>query len=136
MSEQATIEVPVVKSLGEVGDPCENIVGALHFLLSALIGRREALLHAEWLRPAEDVVWFLRSREDGSEGSDERIATFPSAVSHSCISRLALSMGMSHIIGGHGRAALVQDGQRHECSIYLSNCKESGSWIRVYAKCV
>ena len=136
MTQEATIEFPLVKSLTEVGDPCENIVATLHFLLSALVSRSEALLHAEWLRPAEDVTWFVRSRNKVEEGPDERLAVLPAAVSHSCISRLALATNLSHIAGGHSRATLVQEGQRHACSIYLSNCKESGSWIRVYAKSV
>ena len=136
MTQQAPIEIPLVKSLAEVGDPCENIVATLHFLLGALMSRGEALLHAEWLRPAEEVTWFLRSRDGGKEGADESLAVLPSAVSHSCISRLALITNLSYITGGRSQATLIQHGHRHACSIYLSNCKESGSWIRVYGSSV
>jgi len=41
MTQQAPIEIPLVKSLAEVGDPCENIVATLHFLLGALMSRSE-----------------------------------------------------------------------------------------------
>lgn len=134
MTQQTPIEVPLVKSLAEVGDPCENVRATLAFLLSALLSRGEALLHAEWLRPAETVSWYLRSRDGGKEGADESLAVLPAMVSHSCISRLALYTNLCYVAGGHSQATFVHNGHQHACLIYLSNRKESGSWIRVYAR--
>ena len=132
----ATIEVPRVETLDGVGDPCEQILTVFHFLLTSLLSREQALLHAEYRRPAADTTWYLRPRTKDAEGDDETLAVLPSAFLQLCAARLALAMDLSHIEGGHGRVQMTQDGRRHDCSVYLSNCRDSGCWIRVYGQAV
>ena len=47
-----TIEIPKVEPLDGVGDPCEHILTVFHFLLTSLLSREQALLQAEYRRPA------------------------------------------------------------------------------------
>ena len=129
-----TIEIPKVESLAAIGDPLEHIAETFHFLLTALVSREQALLHVEYRRPAADTVWYLRPRTDDGDGVDETVAVLPSAIVQSCAARLALAVDLDYKAGGQARAILMQAGRRHECRIFLSNCRESGYWIRVYAK--
>ncbi len=132
----ATIEIPKVETIEGVGDPCEHIVTVFHFLLTSLLRREQALLHAEYRRPAAEAIWYLRPRTKGSEGNDETIAVLPSALLQSCAARLALALDLGYKEGGHGRVEMVQDGRRHDCRVFLSNCRDSGYWIRVYGRAV
>jgi len=131
-----TIEIPKVESLATVGDPLEHILEVLHFLLSSLLSHDHALLHAEYRRPATHTVWYLRPRTHEQEGEEETLAVLPSAVLQSCAARLAVHMSVSHTEGGHGRLVLRQQGRRHECRVFLSNCRDSGVWIRVYGRAI
>jgi hypothetical protein len=129
-----TIEIPKVESLDGVGDPCEHILTVFHFLLTSLLSREQALLHAEYRRPAAETTWYLRPRTKDAEGDDEPLAVLPSSLLQSCAARLALTLDLSHIEGGYGRLQMTQEGRRHDCSVYLSNCRHSGCWIRVYGR--
>lgn len=129
-----TIEIPKVESLDGLGDPCEHILTVFHFLLTSLLSREQALLHAEYRRPDAETVWYLRSRTKDEEGKDEIIAVLPSAILQSCAARLAITLNLSHKEGGSGQLAMVQTGRRHDCRVYLSNCRDSGYWIRVYGR--
>jgi len=130
------IEIPKVVSLNGVGDPLEHILTVFHFLLTSLLNREQALLHAEYLRPAADSTWYLRPRSSDGEGVDEPVATLPSAIVSSCAARLALAMEFHHTEGGAGRLMLTQGSRRHDCRVFLSNCRGSGFWIRVYGRVV
>ena len=129
-----TLEIPKVESLAAIGDPLEHVADVLHFLLTALLRYDQALLHAEYRRPAANTIWYLRARTNDHEGDDATLAVLPSAIVPSCAARLALALDMDHKAGGHRRAVLSQEGRQHECRIFLSNCRESGYWIRLYAK--
>jgi hypothetical protein len=135
-TRMTTIEIPNVESLASVGDPLENVATVFHFLLTTLLGREQALLHAEYRRPAADTAWYLRPRTREHEGDDETIAVLPSAILQSCAARLAIALEISHIEGGHGHVVLTQEGRQHDCRVFLSNCRESGCWIRVYGRAV
>jgi hypothetical protein len=130
----ATIEIPKVERL--TGDPCEQVLAVFHFLLTSLLSREQALLHAEYRRPAAETTWYLRTRTKDTEGDDEMVAVLPSALLQSCAARLALALDLSYKEGGHGRVEMVQDGRRHDCRVFLSNCRDSGYWIRVYGRAV
>src|ERR1043166_2241023 len=135
-TRMATIEIPKVDSLDGAGDPCEHIVTVFHFLLTSLLSREQALLHAEYRRPAIEAALYLRPRTKDHEGDDETVAVLPSAILQSCAARLTLALDLSHIEGGHARVEMVQEGRRHDCSVYLSNCRDSGCWIRIYGRLV
>jgi hypothetical protein len=130
------IEIPRVESLEGIADPCENIPFVLHFLLTKLLGHEQGLLYAEYRRPDPESAWYLRTRSKDFEGEDEKVAVLSSAILQSCAARLALTLDLSHKEGGYGRLEMTQEGRRYECRIYLSNCRESGYWIRVYAKSI
>ena len=131
-----TIEVPRIITLDGLGDPCEHIVTVFHFLLTHLLSREQALLHAEYKRPDPITTWYLRPRTKDREGEDEALAILPSAILQSCAARLALALNLSHIEGGYGRLELVQEDRRQDCTVYLSNCRNSGCWIRVYGRTI
>ena len=130
----ATIEISKVERL--TGDPCEQVLSVFHFLLTSLLSREQALLHAEYRSPAAETTWYLRTRTKDAEGDDETVAVLPSALLQSCAARLALALDLSYKDGGHGRVEMVQDGRRHDCRVFLSNCGDSGYWIRVYGRAV
>lgn len=131
-----TIEIPKVETLEGIGDPCEHIITVFHFLLTSLLSRNQALLHAEYRRPEAKTTWYLRPRAPDLEGEDEPLVVLPSGILLSCAARLALVLDLSHKEGGRGRFELVQGKRRHDCHVFLSNCKESGHWIRVYGETV
>ena len=131
-----TIEITRVESLENVGNPLENIATIFNFLLTSLLRREHALLHVEVRRLATDTAWYLRSRTKEGESDDEIVAVLPSAIVSSCAARLAVAMGIHHTDGGHGRVVLSQGGRRQDCLVFLSNCRDSGFWIRVYAQAV
>ncbi len=128
------IEVPKVEALAQAGEPLEHVLTVRHFLLTALLKHDDALLHAEHRRPAPDVTWYVRPRSDEHEGDDEAIAVLPSAILQSVAARLAVLLEIDYKEGGQGRAVLSQDGRRYDCRVFLSNCRASGYWVRVYAR--
>ena len=130
----AVIEVPKVDGLAEGEGLVSDIPSTLHYLLSRLLEQDEALLHAEYRRTEQEVTWFVRGRGDGREGEDEAVATLPAGIFSSLVSRVALSLDIDYTSGGHARGVLAQRGRRHECRVFLSRCRESGYWIRVYAR--
>jgi hypothetical protein len=129
-----SMEVPKIKSLSAVGDPLANIPGVFSFLLTSLLSHEQALLHAEYNRPAPETSWHLRPRTKEQEGEDEVIATLPSSILQSCAARIAVHMGVLQTGSGHGRVLLSQEGRQHNCQVFVSNCGESGCWLRIYAK--
>jgi hypothetical protein len=136
IAHMVTIEIPKVETLNGVGDPCEHILTVVHFLLTSLLSREQALLHAEYRRPAADTTWYLRPRTGETEGDDEMMAVLPSAILQSCAARLALLLELSHTEGGYGRVEMVQEERRHDCRVFVSNCSEAGRWIRVYCRAI
>src|SRR3954451_14032906 len=102
-----TIEIPKIESLEGVGDPCEHILTVFHFLLTSLLSREQALLHAEYRRPAADSTWYLRPRTKDSEGDDETLAVLPAALLQSCAARFAFTLDLSHKEGGYGRLQMT-----------------------------
>lgn len=134
-----SMEIPKVESLADVGDPLENIVKVVHFLLSALLARGQALLHSEYRCPALETVWYLRCLRplsNESEGEDEILAVLPSAVLQSFIGRLSVMLGLHPTEGGEAKFTLSQSGRKHLCRVVVSNRGESGRRIRVYGKAV
>jgi len=128
-------EVPKVTSLSSVGEPLANIPGVLSFLLTSLMSRDQALLHAEYSKPAPQTSWYLRLRSRDCEGEDETIAVLPSSILQSCTARIAVHMGILQTGSGHGRIVLSQEGRHHDCQVFVSNnSRESGCWLRIYAK--
>ena|SRR5882724_6630607 len=129
-----TIKIPKVESLDNIGDPLEQVLTVFHFLLTALLQRDRALLHTEHRPPAGETVWYLRDRTGEREGEDEKLIVLPSAFVSSCAARLAVALGINHAEGGYGHCEMSQEGRRHDCRVFLSKCKDSGYWIRVYGR--
>ena len=136
MADNAVIEVRRVESLAEVGEPLEQVATVLYFLLTSLLKQKEGLLHAEHRRPQSEVTWYVRPRADGNEGHDGPVAILPAAILQSCTARMAMALDLSHIEGGYRKAVFSLEGRRHECSVYVSNCRQSGCWMRIYARAI
>jgi hypothetical protein len=128
------IEVPKVDVLAVGEGLLSDIPSTLHYLLSRLLEQDDALLHAERRPTQQEATFFLRRRGDGREGDDVPVATLPAGVFSSIVSRVALALDIDYTGGGHARGVLAQGGWRHECRVFLSKCRESGYWIRIYVR--
>jgi hypothetical protein len=131
---ETSIEIPKVDSLAQIDAPLEQVPKVCHFLLTALLRCEDALLYTEYYRPEPDVTWYVRRRSEEREGDDEVVAVLPSAILQSFAARLAVLLKIHHTEGGYARAVLSQDGRRYDCRVFLSNCRASGYWLRVYAR--
>ncbi len=125
-------EVPKIEKLP--GNPLEEIPTACHFILNHVFAHEQSLLQAEHRLPENEVVFHLRPRTDLEDGLDARVVAVPAQVLHSLAARLALTMEIDHSEGGHGRLVITREGNRRKCRIFLSNCRATGCWIRIYAR--
>ncbi len=129
------VDVPTVNGLP--GDLLGDIPKSLAFLLTCLLTTEEGLLHAECRHGCDqDVTWYLRPRTDGNDHDDVPVAALPPGVFSSLVARIALTAGIDHQKGGTAPLALSQNGRHFDCRVFLSKCRESGYWIRLYARAV
>jgi hypothetical protein len=117
------------------GDLLGDIPASLCFLLSRLLAMEEGLLHADYRHGSEqDVTWYVRRRGDGKEHDDVPVAVLPAGIFSSLVARIALEAGIDHQRGGAGALALSQEGRQFDCRVFLSKCRETGYWVRLYAR--
>jgi hypothetical protein len=128
------IKVPRVDTLLDSEQALADIPNAMGYLLTRLLSLERGLLHAEYLRPATEVTWYVRPRGQKSEGEDVIAATLPGVIFSSMVARFALIFGMDYINGGRGEGVLVCEGRRFAYRVFLSRCDASGYWIRLYAE--
>jgi hypothetical protein len=129
------IDIPIVNELP--ADLLSEIYVSLAFLLTRLLANEEGLLHAEYRHGSEqDVTWYVRLRSDGKEQDDVPVAVLPAGIFSSLVARIALKAEIDHQRGGAAPLMLSQNGRRFDCRVFLSKCRESGYWIRLYARAV
>ncbi len=129
------IDIPTVNALPE--DPLGKIPTSLSFLLTRLLASEEGLLHADYRHGVDqNVTWYVRHRTGGTDQDDVPVAVLPAGIFSSLIARIALAAEIDHQRGGAGPLALSQNGRRFDCRVFLSKCRESGYWIRLYARAV
>jgi hypothetical protein len=129
------IEIPRFDRLPEEG-VLADIPAVMGYWVTRLLTREQALLHAESLRPEEDVTLYVRPRREKTEGKHEAVVTVPRAVFISIVARLALMFEIDYVDGGRGDGVVLFEGRRFLCRVFLSRCKQSGYWIRFYANVV
>jgi hypothetical protein len=129
----STIDIPTVHDLPNPLSPLR----VLPFLLTRVLEHEEALLHAEYRRGLDqNVTWYVRQRTDGKDHIDVPVAVLPAGIFSSLVTRIALSAEIDHQRGGAAPLTLSQNGRRFDCRVFLSKCRESGYWIRLYARAV
>jgi hypothetical protein len=126
-----TLEIP---ELIEIPDPApcdENPVATADFLITALIRKHSAMLHAEFHRG--DGHWFLRD----AQGHDDLIARSKTIGEFRAV---LVRFGHHHmngqLYGGHARRTVAQHGRKFACEIFMSNQGWTGYWIRLYAMAI
>jgi hypothetical protein len=129
------VKLPRFDTLPEEG-VLGSIPATMGYLLTQLLTRERALLHAESLRPEEEVTCYVRPRREKTDGEDEAVATLPRPVFISIVARLALMFEIDFVDGGRGDGVVLFEGRRFKCRMFLSRCKESGYWIRFYANVI
>jgi hypothetical protein len=126
------LDVPTVNDLPS--DLLGNIPKSLAFLLTRLLTNDEGLLHAERRELNRDVTWYVRHRIDGKDQDDVPVAVLPAGIFSSLVARIALAAEIDHQRGGAAPLTLSHNGRQFDCRVFLSKCRESGYWIRLYAR--
>ena len=115
-----TLDIP---ELLEIPDPApydENPVAVADFLMTALLRRLPAMLHAEFR--AGDGRWFVRD----SSQREECIAESKSVGEfRAVLARFGFHYMGVQLYGGHTRRAVSQGGQTFACEIFMSNTKRN-----------
>jgi len=118
-------------------DLLSQIYVTLSFLLTRLLSHEEGLLHADYRRGSDqNVTWYVRPRTGGNEQDDVPVAVLPAGAFSSLVARIALAAQIDHQRGGAAPLTLCQNGRRFDCRVFLSKCRESGYWIRLYARAI
>jgi hypothetical protein len=129
------IDIPIVNDLP--ADLLGNIRASLAFLLTRLLTGEEGLLHADYRHGSDqNVTWYVRQRNDGKDQDDVSVAVLPAGIFSSLVARIALEAQIDHQRSGAAPLTLSQNGRRFDCRVFLSKCRESGYWIRLYARAV
>ena len=129
------IDIPTVNDLP--GDLLSNIPVSLSFLLTRLLSSEEGLLHADYRHGSDqNVTWYVRQRDDGKDQHDVPVAVLPAGIFGSLVARIALAAQIDHQRSGAAPLVLSQNLRRFDCRVFLSKCRESGYWIRLYARVI
>ena len=105
-----------------------NPVAAADYLMTKLLCRQPAMLHAEFR--VGDGRWFVRD----STGGDICIAESKSVGEfRTVLARFGHHFMGSQLYGGHTRRTVSQNRRNFQCEIFMSNQGRTGYWIRVYA---
>jgi len=125
------LEIP---ELLEIPDPApydENPVATADFLMTALLRKQPAMLHAEFR--SGDGRWFVRDAAQHEEciAESKSVGEF-----RAVLARFGSHYMAVQLYGGHTRRAVTQQGRKFACEIFMSNQGWTGYWIRVYAHAV
>ncbi|SRR5258708_16725385 len=120
-----------ITELLEIPDPApydENPVATADLLMTALLRKQPALLHAEFR--GGDGRWFIRDPAQGEEcvAESKTVGEF-----RAVLARFGHHYMGGQLYGGHNRLSVRQQGRKFACEIFMSNQSGTGYWIRVYA---
>ena len=123
-----------IPELPEIPDPApydENPVATADFLMTALLRKQPALLHAEFTEG--NVRWLIRD----STQREECVAESKSRGEfRSVLARFGNHYMNVQLYSGHIQRAVSQNGKKFACEIFMSNQGRTGFWIRVYAHAI
>lgn len=122
-----TLDIP---ELLEIPDPTPydlNPAAVADFLMTALLRRSPAMLHAEF--KGGDGRWFVRDaeRRDTCVTELKTVGEF-----RAVLARFGFHYMGVQLYGGHTRRNVTQNGRTYTCEIFMSNQGQTGFWIRVY----
>ena len=126
-----TLDIP---ELLEIPDPApydENPVATADFLMTVLLRKLPAMLHAEF--QDGDGRWFVRdaARREESVATSKTVGEF-----RAVLARFGYHYMGVQLYGGHTRRTVTQHGRQFACEIFMSNQSATGFWIRVYAHAI
>jgi hypothetical protein len=115
----------------EIPDPFpydENPVAMADYLMTALLRRHPALLHAEFR--SGDGRWFIRDsrQREESVAHSKGVGEF-----RGVLARFGHHYMSGQLYSGHARQSVQQHGRTFHCEFFMSNQGRTGYWIRVYA---
>jgi len=119
-----TLDIP---ELLEIPDPHpydENPVATADFLMTALLRKQPALLHAEF--QGGDGRWFIRdpAQREACVAESKTVGEF-----RAVLGRFGNHMG-GQLYGGYHRLSVTHQGRKFACEIFMSNQGRTGYWIR------
>ncbi len=128
-----TLDVPEVLQLPELSANEESPIAFADMVLTSLLGYRNALLYADFTPAESSVGWYIKPSDKTVVTRDVEVGISPSLGSF----RSVLARFAHHYMGcspynGYALRFLQQHGRVCRCDVYLSNCSQSGFWIRVY----
>jgi hypothetical protein len=126
-----TLDIP---ELLEIPDPApydENPVATADFLMTALLRKQPAMLHAEF--QDGDGSWFIRdsARREECVAKSRHVGEF-----RAVLARFGYHYMDVQLYRGHASRFVTQRGQRFVCEIFMSNQGSTGFWIRVHVHAV
>ena len=123
-----------IPELLEIPDPAtydENPVATADFLMTALLRKQPAMLHAEF--QDGNGGWFIRdaARREECVATSKTVREF-----RAVLARFGYHYVSVQLYAGHIQRAVTQNGQKFDCEIFMSNQGRTGFWIRVYAHAI
>ena len=122
------LDIPELLEIPAPAPYDENPVATADFLMTTLLRRLPAMLHAEF--QDGDGRWFVRDaeRQEMCVAQSKTVGEF-----RAVLARFGYHYMGVQLYGGHMRRTLTQNGRRYACEIFMSNQGVTGYWIRVYA---
>ena len=128
-----TLDVPEVRQLPELSANEESPVAFAAMVLTSLLGYHNALLYAEFIPEESSVGWYIKSHDTAVVTRDVEVGISPTLGSfRSVLAQFAHHYMRCSPYNGYALRFLQQHSRIKRCDIYLSNCSQSGFWIRVY----
>lgn len=123
-----TLDIPELLEIPDPAPYSENPAATADFLMTALLHRLPAMLHAEF--QDEYGQWFIRDagRQEHCVAESKTLGEF-----RAVLARFGCHYMGVQLYGGHTRRTVRQKGRNFACEIFMSNQSATGFWIRVYA---
>jgi hypothetical protein len=123
-----TLEIPELLVIPNPAPYDENPVEVADYLMTALLRKQPAMLHAEFNEGS--IRWLIRD----SAQREECMAESKSRGEFcSVLARFGHHYMNDQLYSGHIQRAVSQNGKKFACEIFMSNQGRTGFWIRVYA---
>jgi hypothetical protein len=127
------VDVPEVEPYAPTSPPEYNGVDFADMVLTCLMKRDTAFIHAEYRLDNPSVTWFISQQQGMDEESYEPVAVSSSRGEfRNALARFGHHYMDGQLYGGFSARFFRQHGSVYRCLIYMSNSGLSGFWIRIY----
>jgi len=127
-SAPETLDIPEVLEIPDPAPDDLDVIATADFLMTALLHRLPAMLHAEF--QDGEGRWFIRN----AERNDTFITQLKTVGEfRALLARFGHHYMDGQLYGGHISRSTTQNGRKYACEIFMSNRGLAGYWIRVYA---